>query len=453
MKSVLFQLLGGLLCVLVLSSPARAQFKLGRAGDADLSAETLQKLVETLASDEMQGRALHTKANAAADFIASEFGKAGLQPLPNQTSFDQVFPLYQTRSLSVAAELNGAAVPAGQAILISGQPEFSWASGGGAAGQPRPKVLRIGERAQPRAFYDSIFNAKTDLLVLVHPAQEKWFKGLASRYAHNYRYSPTAPAPRSTVLLLTDQLAPSSYRVQGRSQVGTVQVRNIAGMLPGRDPAHTNEEVIFGAHYDHLGYLPPVAGDSIANGADDDASGTAAVVALAHYYKKRHDNARTLIFVAFTAEEVGEYGSAYFAEKLPDPARVAAMFNLEMLGMPSKFGPGTAFITGFDKTSFGPILQRNLQGTAYRFEPDPYPDQQLFARSDNYKLARRGIAAHTISTVQLPTDQYYHSVDDEPSTLDFKNMSAVVNAVALGARSIVAGRDTPTRLAPDPKYK
>ena len=451
MNSTFARLLGGLLCLLLLSPHGvQAQLKLFRSGGAaDLSTESLQKLVETLASDDMQGRALHTKANAAADFIASEFGKAGLQPLPNQTSFDQVFPLFQVRSLSVAAQLNGTPVPAGQAILISGQPEVNWSS---AAGQPHPKLLRIGERAQPRSFYDSIFNAKTDLLVLVHPAQEKWFKSLASRYS-SYRYSPTRPAARSTVLLLTDQLTPSAYQVQGRSQVGTVQVRNIAGMLPGRNPAHTNEEVIFGAHYDHLGYLPAVEGDSIANGADDDASGTAAVIALAHYYKKRNDNARTLIFVAFTAEEVGEYGSAYFAEKLPDPTRVSAMFNLEMLGMPSKFGPGTAFITGFDKTNFGKILQRNLQGSRYRFEPDPYPDQQLFARSDNYKLARRGIAAHTISTVQLPTDQYYHSVDDEPSTLGFQNMSAVVNAIAQGARTIVAGTDTPTRLQPDPKYK
>jgi Zn-dependent M28 family amino/carboxypeptidase len=125
-----------------------------------------------------------------------------------------------------------------------------------------------------------------------------------------------------------------------------------------------------GAHYDHLGIIPTVAGDSIANGANDNASGTAAVVALARHFPTPPDNARSLVFVAFTAEEVGGFGSRYFAEQL-NPAQVTAMINLEMIGTPAKFGPGTAYITGFDKSNLGPILQRNLLEMPYRFEPDP----------------------------------------------------------------------------------
>ncbi len=83
---------------------------------------------------------------------------------------------------------------------------------------------------------------------------------------------------------------------------------NIAGIIPGK--TKPNEYVVFSGHYDHLGILKPVQGDSIANGADDDASGTTAVIELAKYFKKLNDNARTLIFVAFTAEEIGEYGLA-----------------------------------------------------------------------------------------------------------------------------------------------
>ncbi|RZK52749.1 MAG: M20/M25/M40 family metallo-hydrolase, partial [Hymenobacter sp.] len=213
--------------------------------------------------------------------------------------------------------------------------------------------------------------------------------------------------------------------------------------------AHKAENVIFSGHYDHLGIVKPaVNGDSIANGADDDASGTTAVVALAEYFKKRNDNARSLIFVAFTAEEIGGFGSQYFSRQL-DPKNLVAMFNIEMIGKPAKFGPETAFITGYDKSDFGRLLQASLQGSRFRFEPDPYPEQNLFYRSDNATLAKLGVPAHTISTDQIPTDKRYHSVADEVSSLDVQNMTEVISAIARSASGIVAGRQTPTRVAPE----
>ena len=191
-----------------------------------------------------------------------------------------------------------------------------------------------------------------------------------------------------------------------------------------------------------------MAGDSIANGADDDASGTTAVVALAEYFKQKNDNARPLIFVAFAAEEVGGFGSQHFSQQL-DPQQVAAMFNIEMIGKEAKFGPNTAFITGYDKSDFGKLLQANLAGSKFRFEPDPYPEQNLFYRSDNATLARLGVPAHTISTDQIPTDKLYHSVDDEVESLNLPNMTAVIQAIAQSAGGIVAGQQTPTRIAPE----
>ena len=125
------------------------------------------------------------------------------------------------------------------------------------------------------------------------------------------------------------------------------------------------------------------------------------------------------------------------------------MFNIEMIGKPAKFGPNTAFITGYDKSDFGSLLQANLKGTQFKFEPDPYPEQNLFYRSDNATLAQLGVPAHTISTDQIPTDKLYHSVDDEVSSLDVKNMTAVIEAIARSASGIVAGQQTPTRVAPE----
>lgn len=218
------------------------------------------------------------------------------------------------------------------------------------------------------------------------------------------------------------------------------QLFNIAGMIPGR--SKQQELVLFSAHYDHLGIIRPVGIDSIANGADDDASGVTAVISLARYYKKLNNNQRTLIFVAFTAEEIGGLGSQDFSRRL-NPDDITAMFNIEMIGKKSRFGSNAAFITGFDRSDFGNILQRNLRGTSFKFYPDPYPEQNLFYRSDNATLAALGVPAHTISTEQIDKDPYYHTVNDEYETLDVRNITATIKAIALSAGSIVDGSETP----------
>ncbi len=235
----------------------------------------------------------------------------------------------------------------------------------------------------------------------------------------------------------------STYQIKQTNQTDTLTLRNVVGILPGK--TRKQEMVIFSGHYDHLGILPAVNGDSIANGADDDASGTTAVIALAQYFKKLATNERTLVFVAFTAEEIGGYGSQYFSKQMK-PEKVVAMFNIEMIGKRSKFGPNTAWITGFDQTDFGKILQKNIKGSPYQFYPDPYPEQNLFYRSDNATLARQGVPAHSISTDEIDIDKLYHSVDDEFESLDMASMTNVIRAIAQSARSIIAGTDTPTRI-------
>ena len=152
-----------------------------------------------------------------------------------------------------------------------------------------------------------------------------------------------------------------------------------------------------------------------------------------------------MIFVAFCAEEIGEFGSAHFATTV-DPAKVVAMFNIEMIGKQAKWGPNSALITGYERSDFGPILQKNLEGTDFKFYPDPYTTQNLFYRSDNASLARVGVPAHTISTDQIDSDKLYHTVKDEYSSLDVNNIVATIRAIALSSRTIVSGQDTPTRI-------
>ena len=216
--------------------------------------------------------------------------------------------------------------------------------------------------------------------------------------------------------------------------------------MPGK--SKKNEYVIFSAHYDHIGVGKAVEGDSIYNGANDDAAGTTAVIMLARHFKKLSNNERTIIFAAFTAEEIGGYGSQYFSKQY-DPALVMAMFNIEMIGTESKWGKNSAYITGFDKSSMGEILQQNLKGTSFKFYPDPYTDQNLFYRSDNATLARLGVPAHTISTSKMDTEPNYHKVSDEVETLDLHNMAEIILAIAESSKTIVAGKDTPSRVKTD----
>lgn len=405
---------------------------------------TVERLARALASDEMQGRGVQGGAAKAAQLLIAEFERIGLQPLPGLSSFEQKFTAYETRTTALFVQLNNQPIAREKTLLISGEPHLNWADDDQSA-----RVMVIGAEANLMKVLRPLLQPTENVVVFIDPAHADAFRKVADYVAHSNVHAEK-PGPYSVVMALAPVgNGAVKFRVAANTSVRPVELRNIVGILPGHEPARATEQVIFSAHYDHLGLVTKVVGDSIANGADDDASGTTAVVALAEHFKKRNDNARTLIFSAFTAEEIGGLGSRYFASKL-NPKQVVAMFNIEMIGKVAKFGPNTAFITGFDKSDFGSILQRNLQGSAFRFEPDPYPEQNLFYRSDNASLARLGVPAHSISTDQIPTDKFYHTVDDEVETLNLTNMTAVISAIARSAKSIISGQDTPTRLVAEP---
>jgi Zn-dependent M28 family amino/carboxypeptidase len=233
-----------------------------------------------------------------------------------------------------------------------------------------------------------------------------------------------------------------SFSMTGTGSAKTLD--NIVGMIPGK--IKPDQCVIFSAHYDHLGTGKPDAhGDSIYNGANDDASGTTAVITLAKYFGRLNNNQRTVIFVAFTAEESGHWGSSYLSERI-NPDEIMAMFNIEMIGTESKWGKNSAYVTGYDKSDIGSILQKNIKNSLFIFYPDPYPGEELFLRSDNTPFAQKGVPAHTISTAKMGSDPYYHKPGDEIETLDLNNMTGIIRAIALGASSIIAGEDEPVRL-------
>ncbi|MBA6155617.1 M28 family peptidase [Tenacibaculum sp. S7007] len=222
-----------------------------------------------------------------------------------------------------------------------------------------------------------------------------------------------------------------------------IEMSNIIGVLEGT--TKKDEYVIISAHHDHLGEKKDGEGDRIFNGANDDASGVTGVLALADYYAKKGTNERSILFVCFTAEEMGLVGSKYFGKDI-DPSKFVAGINLELIGKEPKTGPKTAWLTGFDRSDFGKIIQKNLEGTGYKLFPDPYTKFNLFFRSDNASLARLGVPSHTFSTTPIDIDADYHKVSDEAETLDVGILTETVKAVAKGTESIINGKDTPTRV-------
>ncbi|HLZ17627.1 MAG TPA: M20/M25/M40 family metallo-hydrolase, partial [Cyclobacteriaceae bacterium] len=261
------------------------------------------------------------------------------------------------------------------------------------------------------------------------------FKGYFNKYFASGR--------KSTKVFVLGEKNVTDFTVHATQHIETLPMANVVGVLEGK--SKKDELVIFSGHYDHIGIQKKVNGDSIANGADDDASGTTAVIELARYFKKANIHERTLVFVAFTAEEIGGFGSRYFSERV-DADKVVAMFNIEMIGKLSKWGKNHAFMTGYERSDLGAILQKNLAGNSFEIHPDPYPEQDLFYRSDNKTLARLGVPAHSFSTDQIDSDKLYHSVDDEFDSMDISNLSRTIRGIALGSRSVVTGQDTPKRI-------
>ena len=166
---------------------------------------------------------------------------------------------------------------------------------------------------------------------------------------------------------------------------------------------------------------------------------------LAEYFKKNKNNKRSILFVAFTAEEMGLVGSTYFGKTIPAESIIAGV-NIEMIGKDSPFGAKTAWLTGFERSNFGEIIQKNLSSSEYRLFPDPYKNYQLFFRSDNASMARLGIPAHTFSTSPMDKDLDYHKVSDEAETLNIVTITETIKAIAKGISSVISGDDTPSRI-------
>jgi len=406
--------------------------------DKIINAAEVERIEKILSADDMQGRKTFTPGiDKAADFIAAEFAKSKLEFWGDSKSYFQEFTMTKTKNLELNGTLDGETLNANNTVLNTSIADLHMHGMGGYETVIVKKEDDFSKMISPLA------QSKKNLLILVDTAHKNLFRRI-QWVTGREKFSSAF----TQVFVLTTNTAPAALNLHAKNEVTEKKLKNVIGVLPGK--SKKDEYVVFSGHYDHIGIgKPDKNGDSIYNGANDDAAGTTAVMMLAKYFSAVKNNERTLIFVAFTAEEIGGYGSRYFSQQL-NPDKVMAMFNIEMIGTTSKWGTNSAYITGYDKSDMGSILQKNLTGSKFKFEPDPYPVQKLFYRSDNATLAALGVPAHTISTAKMeqpPNEEpHYHKASDEIETLDMKNMAEIIKAIALSSKTIVSGKDTPARV-------
>ncbi len=406
-----------------------------------INEKEVKRIITTLSSDEMGGRSLGSEGiKKAANFISNEFESIGLATLENEKSYFQNFYI-ESKSIDVQeVTINGEALPQSSYFFKLSSSSISWME------ENKPELIFINSNDNFQHKAGDALSSKTDVLVIVAQSQQPMFSRYQPYFARpSMGFGENTEEDVNIGFLLLDTDTVESLRIEAKTSIEKKQLTNVAGVIEGK---RKNEIVLYSGHYDHLGVKANAAGDSIYNGANDDASGITAVIELARYFKSKGKPERTLVFAAFTAEEVGGYGSKYFSKQM-NPDEIVAMFNIEMIGKESKEGLNSAWMTGWDKSNLGEILQENLGKVDFKFFEDPYPKQNLFYRSDNATLARLGVPAHSISTTQIDIDKDYHQLSDEVETLDIANITNTIKAIAVGSQGIVDGTQTPTRVDPD----
>jgi len=415
-----------------------------------ISLEQVIDDVSYLASDDLKGRGnFSPEISQAANYIANRFKESGLEGAKGISAqgYIQKYQVTHTTTKSLTLALNDQVISSEDLTIASTAADFAWEIINGVK-TSEFKVHNIKKDDDMRAIISNINKQGGNHFVLLSSTHKDMFKryqGYFGRGLTKLQQKGDVKVEGGTIVIALSDIKTEeikSFKVSGINSIGKNELSNIVAILPGK--TKPDEIVLYSAHYDHLG-VKGTDNDSIYNGADDDASGTAAIMNIAQYYAKQGNNARTLMFAAFSAEEIGGFGSRYFSQQL-DPKKITAMINIEMIGKPSKFGAGTMWMTGMERSDLGEQLNIVLAKSGKEIYKDPYPEQGLFYRSDNATLARLGVPAHSFSSTQLDKDQHYHKVSDDLASLDLPSLHKVIEALAVATKPLVDGSITPSRI-------
>jgi Zn-dependent M28 family amino/carboxypeptidase len=239
------------------------------------------------------------------------------------------------------------------------------------------------------------------------------------------------------------------------SKVRRFESYNVLGLLPGSSEGPLEQAVVYSAHYDHLGFDPKLSGDKIYNGAVDNGTGCGILLELAHAFTTaRAKPPHPVLFASVTAEEKGLLGSNYLGKHLPIPAAQIAL-DLNFDAVPPIGTPESVNVTGAERTTFYPVVERTSKAFGFDIQPDPEPGAGHYYRSDHFSLARAGVpgfsvntalkfAGHTPEWGKAQRDEYtskrYHQPSDEyRADMDFTSNAALAKfGFALGWQALSA---------------
>ena len=458
-----------------------------------ITATDLAALVESLAGDEARGRMTGTpEAHAAAERIAAALAAAGVQPAGDGGGFLQTidvagFELDRPPRLALVA-------PDGTVTEAVHGADFTYLRGPASTGQfavvvarqasdiPRPPrsngalLLLADGRTASRWLQEAgaLEAPGWGVIISAGPksagaADDAPPRGLLSGQERNEAgEGPTRLRLRGPLLQRATDAGLSAVRLEMDAAELTPAV-NVVGVLKGvgtaERPELAQQAIVITAHYDHLGVAssaenarrPPAAAgaadtapetpDLIYNGADDDASGVAMVLELADAFGHGPPPARTLVFLLVTGEEIGLLGTTYYLDHPVVPLdQTLANVNFEMVGRPDALagGPGRLWLTGYELTTLGP----SWTAAGLAIAPDARPEQNFYQRSDNIAFVHREIIGQTLSSFDLHAD--YHTVADEPDTLDYGHMEAAARTAYAACRLLVDGALEPRWVEAEP---
>jgi hypothetical protein len=422
--------------------------------------------VRFLASDLLEGRATPSPGlDIAASYIAAQFERAGLEPMVDGSYFhDTPLTVRQPAedgfalSIRVAdrvwsprasqvryyadAEVDYRHIPAAVVPLAAGR-------GAPDVDPGRAVILVLPEGASFESLTlvrEAMSKLQPAIAVIADPSGAVTASGMVNR--PRAVEDNDSPPPRLIVndhdladalrALPPNAIADLSLRARPAPR-RTFPLRNVLGVLRGSDPVLRDTYVFVSAHYDHVGGLGPGTGDRVFNGANDNASGTAAVLELAEAFSMLPVRPkRSMVFCAFAAEEAGLLGSRRLLAKAPMRLEsIVAAINLEVLGRtdaPEGSQAGRAAVTGFDFTGIGEVLAAAGKDTGIEIYRHPEYSDAFFDRSDNLSFAEKGIPAHTVATAFLYPD--YHTPADDVTKIDAAQIVRVSRAVALAVLRI-----------------
>jgi peptidase M28-like protein len=439
-----------------------------------ISAGSLRGHLSFIASDQLEGRDTPSRGlDLAAEYIAAQFRRAGLEPVSGGNYFQTAKMMVRTpnldgfelklargdQQLSASPEdvlINSTTgVDVSRAALIKADSSDSEdLAPETVAGKVIVGQVKRGRERELRALLRTLRGTRPAALILV----EREESGPAEPYSRLID-PEEPPAPVSFPKILVRSAAAGKFYESLKSGPAgalatihlappiekTVEVRNVAGVLRGSDPALKDTYVLVTAHYDHLGVRPYGEGDRIYNGANDDGSGTVSVIEIAAALAQQKERPRrSIVFMTFFGEEEGLVGSRYYARHPLFPAeKTVADINLEQMGRTDATEGrqiATASPTGFGYTSLTDYLRAAGEQTGVKINHSRKSDL-YFEDSDNLSLARIGIPAETLCVAFQYPD--YHAVGDEWEKIDYDNMAKVDRMVALAVMMIANNPEPP----------